>query len=89
MSDISIFLDNTLNNAVNNPPGFSQWIGGEAHGDPSGIKVDKTDTNLEYKISSTIAFLQTWYYEYGWVSGANISGPFVDGQIIHLIAISK
>lgn len=88
MAEITIFLDNSLNSADNNPPGFSQWVGGNEHGDPLGIKVDKTDTNLAFKLVP-VDFLQTWYYEYGWISGANINGPFVDGQIIQLKQISK
>ena len=88
MSQITIYLDNSQNSADNNPPGFSQWVGGNGHGDPLGIKVDKTDTNLAY-ILTNVPFLQTWYYEYGWVSGANINGPFVDGQVVQLIAIKK
>ena len=27
--------------------------------------------------------------EYEWISGANINGPFVDGQPIKLVAIKK
>ena len=88
MAEITIFLDNSLNSADNNPPGFSQWVGGNEHGDPLGIKVDKTDTNLTFKLVP-VDFLQTWYYEYGWISGANINGPFVDGQKIQLKQISK
>ena len=89
MTEITIYLDNSLNSAENNPPGFSQWVGGNEHGDADGIKVDKEDTNVAYKLSSSIPFLQTWYYEYGWISGANINGPFVDGQLIKLVAIKK
>ena len=89
MTEITIYLDNSSNSAESNPPGFSQWVGGNEHGDPLGIKVDKEDTNLAYKISSSVTFLQTWYYEYGWVSGANITGPFVDNQVIKLVAIKK
>ena len=44
MSEITIYLDNSLNSSELNPPGFSQWIGGNEHGDPTGIKVEKTDT---------------------------------------------
>jgi len=89
MSTITIYLDNSLNSADANPPGFSQWVGGQGHGDAVGIKVEKTDTNLAYTLSSSINFLQTWYYEYEWDSGKNINGPFVDGQKIQLFAISK
>ena len=70
MAEITIFLDNSLNSSDANPPGFSQWIGGQEHGDPLGIKVDKTDTNLAFKLIP-VDYLQTWYYEYGWISGAN------------------
>ena len=89
MSEITIYLDNSLNSSELNPPGFSQWIGGNEHGDPTGIKVEKTDTKLEYKIPSSTSFLQTWYYEYGWISGKNINGPFIDGMIIQLSVVSK
>jgi hypothetical protein len=89
MSEISIYLDNSLNSSTSNPPGFSQWVGGQEHGDPAGIKVDKTDTNLEYKLLSSTPFLQTWYYDYGWNSGANIDGPFTSNQHVKLIAVSK
>ena len=51
MDPITIYFDNSLNNPDKNPPGFNQWIGGQGHGDPLGIKVDKTDTHLEYKLS--------------------------------------
>ena len=87
MSEITIFLDNTLNSSTNNTTGFSLWVGGNAHGDPLGIKVEKTDTNLAFKLIN-VPFLQTWYYEYGWISGANINGPFVDNQIISLDKIT-
>jgi hypothetical protein len=79
----TIYLNNTLNDPVNNPPGFNMWVGGEEHGDPDGVKVDKTDTNLPFKITS-VPFLQTWYYDYEWYSGANINGPFVDGMVIQI-----
>ena len=85
MSEITIFLDNSLNNITNNFPGFNQVIKAD---DQIGIKVDKTDTNLPFKFNN-VSFLQTWYYEYeyGWSSGPNINGPFVDGQTISLIKI--
>jgi len=88
MDEITIFLDNSLNSSDANPPGFSQWIGGQEHGDPLGIKVDKTDTNLAFKLIP-VDYLQTWYYEYGWISGANIDGPFTDNQVIKLKAVTK
>ena len=80
---ISIVLDNSLNSADANPPGYSIWVGGEAHGDPAGIKVDKTDTALPFT-TANLPFLQTWYYNYGWYSSGNIDGPFTDGQVIQL-----
>ena len=89
MTEITIYLDNSSNSAETNPPGFSQWVGGNEHGDPLGIKVDKEDTNLAYKLSSSVTFLQTWYYNYEWYSGANINGPFENKQVIKLIAVSK
>lgn len=33
MAEITIFLDNSLNSSDANPPGFSQWIGGQEHGE--------------------------------------------------------
>jgi hypothetical protein len=81
MSSIVIVLDNSANSPDNNPPGSKQWIGGsDVHAAP-GILVDKTDTDLEYTIDSSITFLNTWYYDgFEWNSGAQIDGPFVDGQ---------
>jgi len=88
MSEISIFLDNSANSPDSNPPGYNQWVGGNQHGDPAGIKVVKTDTDLKYTLQSDISYLQTWYYDWGWCSGANIDGPFTDGQKIVLPAVS-
>ena len=88
MAEITIILDNSLNSSDANPPGFSLWVGGQEHGDTLGIKVDKTDTALAFKLIP-VDYLQTWYYEYGWISGANITGPFVDGQTIQLGAVTK
>lgn len=88
MTNISIFLDNSANSPDNNPPGYNQWVGGNQHGDPSGIKVLKTDSNLQYTLDSSISYLQTWYYDWGWCSGANINGPFTNGQKIKLPAVS-
>jgi hypothetical protein len=88
MSEITIFLNNVHNSAENNPPGFSQWVGGNSHGDPAGIKVTKEDTKLAYKIPQSINYLQTWYYDYGWCSGGNLDGPFTNGQIIELPPVS-
>ena len=89
MSTITLYLDNSLNSPENNPPGFNQWVGGQDRGDPVGIKVDKTDTNLAYVMVNDVPYLQTWYYDYSWNSGANIPGPFIDGQKITLIRCTK
>lgn len=90
MTSVTIFLDNSLNSPDNNPPGFKQWVGGENVHSPSGILVDKTDTNLSYTIDSAIPFLLTWYYDgFEWNSGANIYKPFIDREKIQLIKISK
>jgi hypothetical protein len=88
MSSIVIVLDNSANSPENNPPGSKQWIGGsDVHAAP-GILVDKTDTDLEYTIDSSITFLNTWYYDgFEWNSGVQINGPFVDGQKIVLKAV--
>ena len=90
MATITIILDNSLNSPDNNPPGFKEWVGGaDVHGAP-GILVDKTDTELSYTIDASLPFLLTWYYDgYEWNSGANINGPFVDGQKFQLSKISK
>ena len=82
---VVIVFDNSLNSPANNPPGCKQWIGGtDVHGAP-GILVDKTDTSLSYTIDSSLSYLNTWYYDgYEWNSGAQINGPFIDGQIIQL-----
>jgi hypothetical protein len=90
MTTITIIFDNSLNSPDNNPPGFKQWVGGDdVHAAP-GILVDKTDTELSYTIDSSLSFLLTWYYDgYGWNSGANINGPFVDGQKFQLAKIVK
>jgi len=85
MTSIILKLDNSLNSAENNPPGSKQWVGGsDVHGTP-GILVDKTDTDLEYIIDSSITFLNTWYYDgYSWNSGLQINGPFSNNQVIQL-----
>ena len=81
----TIYLDNTLNSPENHPPGLNCWVGGQSHGDPAGIKVDKTDTHLAYKVpEGTGDFLQTWYYDYSWYSGANLEGPFEDGKVYQI-----
>jgi hypothetical protein len=88
MSSIVIVLDNSANSPENNPPGSKQWVGGSDVHAPPGILVDKTDTDLEYTIDSSITFLNTWYYDgFEWNSGAQIDGPFVDGQTILLKAV--
>ena len=84
---VTIVLDNTLNNPENNPPGSKQWVGGSAIHDQDGILVDKTDTALQYTINSSVTFLNTWYYDYAWNSGAQINGPFTEGQVIQLIKV--
>ena len=86
MSLVNLHLDNSLNSPENNPPGFNQWVGGTDRGDPAGIKVDKLDTDLIYTIPLGTPFLQTWYYDgFEWNSGANINGPFTDGEKITLV----
>jgi hypothetical protein len=40
------------------------------------------------KIASDKDMLLTWYYDYGWQSGENITGPFTDQQIIIIPAVS-
>ena len=84
MSEITITLDNSANSAEANPPGYSQWVGGQEHGDPAGIKVDKEDTACALTMAADLPYLATWYYNYGWYSGANLEGPFTDGQVIQL-----
>ena len=88
MPTIIIILDNSLNSPENNPPGSKQWVGGnDVHGSP-GILVDKTDTNVQYTIDSSIIYLNTWYYDgFEWNSGVQINGPFTDQQIIQLIKV--
>jgi hypothetical protein len=81
---VTITLDNSANSAEANPPGYSQWVGGQEHGDPAGVKVDKEDTACALKIDGSPPYLATWYYNYGWYSGANLEGPFTDGQVIQL-----
>jgi hypothetical protein len=89
MATITIVLDNSFNSPTVNPPGFNQWVGGADRGDPAGIKVDKLDTDLSYTIASTTTVLLSWYYDgFEWNSGANINGPFTDGQKIQLIKIA-
>jgi hypothetical protein len=88
MTSIVIVLDNSLNSAESNPPGSKQWVGGSDVHAPPGILVDKTDTSLSYTIDSSITSLNTWYYDgFEWNSGAQINGPFVDGQIIVLVKV--
>lgn len=88
MSSIVIILDNSLNNPENNPPGSKQWVGGADVHYPPGILVDKTDTSLQYNINSSITYLNTWYYDgYEWNSGAQINGPFLNGQVIKLVKV--
>ena len=81
---VTITLDNSANSAEANPPGYSQWVGGQQHGDPAGVKVDKEATACALTTAEGQPYLATWYYNYGWYSGANIEGPFTDGQVIQL-----
>ena len=87
--DIVVFIDNTQNSPANNPPGFNQWVGGEYKGDPAGIKVDKTDTHLAYKLPEDTASLLTWYYNWGWYSGKELNGPWKNGDVISLPPVSS
>ena len=84
MSQITIYLDNSDNSPDTNPPGYNMWVGGQSHGDPQGIKVQKTDNHLAYTFTNDVSYLLTWYYEWGWISGQNLSGPFTDQQVIKL-----
>jgi hypothetical protein len=87
MTTVTIVLDNSLNSPENNPPGSNQWVGGsDVHAAP-GTAVDKTDTALSYTIDASIPYLNTWYYDYGWNSGAQINGPFTDKQVIQLAKV--
>ena len=38
---MKITIDNSNNSAESNPPGYNCWVGGQSHGDPVGIKVNK------------------------------------------------
>ena len=86
---ITIYLDNTENSPDNNPPGFNEWVGGQYKGDPAGIKVDKTDTNLAYSVDNAVDQLLTWYYNWGWYSGQALTGPWDDGDTIKLPPVSS
>jgi len=86
-SNITIYLDNSANSPTTNPPGYNTWVGGQEHGDPTGIKVDKSDTHLAYTLAGDAPYLLTWYYEWGWISGQNLQGPFTDQQVIKLPAV--
>jgi len=59
-------------------------VGWQEHGKPAGINVYKEDTACALKIDGSLPYLATWYYNYGWYSGANLEGPFTDGQVIQL-----
>jgi hypothetical protein len=86
---IQVFLDNENNSPTNNPPGFNQWVGGQYRGDPSGIKVDKTDTKLLYTIDSNVDQLLTWYYNWGWYSGQALTGPWKNGTVITIPPVAS
>jgi hypothetical protein len=81
---VTITLDNSANSAESNPPGYSLWVGGQQHGDPAGVKVDKEATACALTTTADLPFLATWYYNYSWYSGTNIEGPFTDGQVVQL-----
>ena len=76
---MKISIDNSSNSAANNPPGYNCWVGGQNHGDPVGIKVNKGVT-IPYEVQDGVQYLDTWYYNYGWYSGGNIEGPFQEGK---------
>ena len=75
---MKITIDNSNNSAESNPPGYNCWVGGQSHGDPVGIKVNK-GVQVSYDIPEGTDHLLTWYYDFGWYSGANIDGPFKEG----------
>lgn len=86
--EVVIYLDNTKNSPDNNPPGFNQWVGGQYKGDPAGEKVDKMATHFPYKIDASTDSLPTWYYNWGWYSGQELYGPWKDGDVVKLPAVS-
>ena len=86
---VKVSLDNEKNSPDNNPPGFNLWVGGQYKGDPNGIKVDKTDTNLSYTFDSNVDQLLAWYYNWGWYSGPTLQGPWQTGETITLPEVTS
>ena len=89
-NDTIVYLDNSNNSPENNSPGFNIWVGGEHRGDitKGAIKLDKNDTNIPIKITSSVLVnnsLLTWYYtEGGWYSWESLFGPFKNGETISI-----
>ena len=89
-NDTIIYLDNSNNSPENNSPGFNIWVGGEHRGDITrgAVKLEKTDTNIPIKITSSVLVnnsLLTWYYtEGGWYSWESLFGPFKNGETISI-----
>ena len=87
-----IILNNSLNSASNNPPGYNIWVGGQEHGDTAhgAVKVNKGQTNVELDITPDVLCngnLLTWYYDYGWYSGEELHEPFTDGEEVKIPAV--
>ena len=87
--NITIYLNNSKNSLLSNPPGFNLLVGGNYYGDPEGLNVLKTDTYLSYTIPATTQFILTWYYDWGWYSGLALQGPWEDKELIELPQVSK
>jgi hypothetical protein len=90
----TVILNNSLNSAANNPPGYNIWVGGEEHGDTEhgAVKVNKGQIGTKLKITPGVfcdGKLLTWYYDYGWYSGDALEGPFTDGQHIQIPTVSS
>ena len=86
---VVIYLDNSNNSPTTNPPGYSVWVGGHVRGDvgSGAVKVDKMDTKVPLTITPSVLVngeLLTWYYNYGWYSGSNLTGPFQNGCTIKI-----
>jgi len=90
---VVIYLDNSDNSPTTNPPGYSVWVGGHVRGDVASgaVKVNKMDTKVPLTITQSVLVngeLLTWYYNYGWYSGSNITGPFQNGCTIKIPNVS-